>query len=94
MTVDFTISGVIDVLSQTFFEGNTTLAGLAIMLVLFFIMIVILANVNAPVQYSLVPIMLLAVFFSYIGVMDTTVSFVIIILSVIMIALTARRLTE
>lgn len=94
MTVDFTVSGVIDVLSQSFFEGNTTLAGLAIMLVLFFIMIVILANVNAPVQYSLVPIMLLAVFFSYIGVMDTTVSFVIIILSVIMIALTARRLTE
>lgn len=94
MTVDFTVSGVIDVLSQSFFEGNTTLAGLAIMLVLFFIMIVILANVNAPVQYSLVPIMLVAVFFSYIGVLDTTVSFIIIILSVVMLGITARRITE
>ncbi len=94
MTTEFTVSGVIDVLAQSFFEGNTTLAGIAIMLVLFFIMVVILANVHAPVSYSLVPIMLIAVFFSYIGVMETTISFIIIILSVVMIALAARRVTE
>lgn len=94
MALDFTVSGVIDILSQTIFDGNVQLAGIAIMLCVFFAMIVILANLKAPVEYSLVPMMILSVFFSYIGVIDTTISFLVIIVSVVILAVTARKLTS
>lgn len=94
MTVDFSVTGIIDILSQSFFGGNSTLTGLAIMLAVFFVMVVILATVKAPVTYSLAPMMILSVFFSYLGIIDTTISFLIIIVSVVLIAMTARSITS
>lgn len=89
--VAITFANIINIIAQTFFDGSTTLAGLAIMLAAFFLMLVILANVKAPPIYSLVPMIVLAIIFAAYGVMDTTVSFLIIILSAIMTAVVARK---
>lgn len=89
--VAITFTTIINIIAQTFFDGSTTIAGLAIMLAAFFVMLVILANVKAPPIYSLVPMIILSVVFTAYGVMDTTVSFLIIILSAIMTAVVARK---
>lgn len=93
MAVDLSLVSIIDIIAQSFFGGSSTLAGLVIMLAVFFVMIVILGNLKAPITYSLVPMMILAIVFTYVGVMDTTVSFMIIIVSVVLIAITTRDLT-
>ena len=92
MAVDFDFYNIINVFAQEFLGGNTTIAGLIIMMVISFIMIAILANIKAPMQYALAPMMMLAIIFAAMGIMDVTVSFIIIILCAILMASTARRL--
>lgn len=90
--VDFTIEGIIGVIAQTFCGGSMTLAGLFVMLAFFFVCVVILANIRAPVAYALVPMMLLDIVFAAIGIVDSTVSFVIVILCAILMAKQTRDL--
>ena len=92
MVVDFTFTNIINVIGQTLFGGNTTIAGLVIMLVVVFIMMAILANLKAPMQYSLAPMIILSIIFTSMGIMDTNVSFIIIIFSAVLIAATSRRI--
>lgn len=93
MAVDFSFMSILDVLSQSFFDGDMMMTGLVVMLGLFFVMVAILGAIDVPITYSLVPMMILAIVFSYIGILDTTVSFLIIIVSVVMIAIFGRNLT-
>ena len=88
----FSFNTIVGVIGQGFFDGSTSLAGLAIMAVLFFVMVAFLANVRAPVTYALVPMMLLAIMFAALGIVDTTVSFLIIIICAVLVALSARNL--
>lgn len=92
MAVDFSFLNIVDIIAQTLFSGNTTIAGLVIMLVCAFILMAILANIKAPMEYSMAPMLILAIIFGAMGIMDTTVSFVIIIISAIVVASGARRL--
>ena len=94
MAVDFDFSNIMMVIAQEFFGGNTTVAGLAIMLVVAFIMMAILANIKAPVQYALAPMIILSIIFAAMGVMDTTVSFIVIIISAVLMAAASRRLAS
>lgn len=90
--VDFTLEGIIGIIAQTFCGGSMTLAGLLVMLAFFFVCVVILANIRAPVTYALVPMMLLDIVFAAIGIVDSTVSFIIVILCAILMAKQARDL--
>ncbi len=90
--VDFTLQGIIGIIAQTFCGGSMTLAGLLVMLAFFFVAVVILANVRAPITYALVPMMLLDIVFAAIGIVDSTVSFVIVILCAVLVAKQARDL--
>ena len=94
MAVDFDFYNIINIFSQELFGGNTTIAGLVIMLAITFIMMAILANIKAPMQYSLAPMMLLSIIFAAMNIMDMTVSFIIIILCAILMATTARSLVS
>lgn len=94
MAMEFNINTIIEVLANSFFGGSTTLAGLAIMMAIFVVLMIFLGAVKAPVQYGLVPMMVLAIFFSYLGIMDSTVSFLIIIVCVVLVANTARELVS
>lgn len=92
--VDFSFTNIINIFAETIFGGNTTVAGLVIMCGVMFIGMAILANMKAPVQYGLVPAMIMAIIFASIGIMDPTVSFIIIIVSAVMVAMTARRMVS
>lgn len=92
MVVDFNAINVINVISQELFGGNTTIGGLVIMMALSFIMMVILANIKAPMHYCLAPMIILSIVFAAMGIMDTTVSFVIIIICAVLVASSARRI--
>lgn len=94
MGVDFTIQNIMSILANTFFQGNMDIAGLSIMLVTFFIMVVILANVKAPPLYAVVPMIPLAVMFTALGIMDATLSFFVIIVTAVVIAVMARSIAE
>ena len=94
MAVDFTFNNIVQIIAQEFLGGNTTIAGLCIMLVVSFIMMAILANLRAPVVYSLAPMIILAIAFAGLGIMDTTVSFLVIILCAVVIAAQARRIAS
>lgn len=94
MAVDFDFNNIISIVAQELFGGNTTVAGLVIMLAIVFICMAFLSTIKAPIQYSLVPMIIMAVIFATMGIMDPTVSFLIIILSAVLMAATARKLLE
>lgn len=93
MAVDLSLNGIIDIVAWAFFGGSASLAGLAIMLVFMFAAVALLAAFKAPITYALVPVMIIALFFTSMGVLDTTISFLIIILCAVIIASQARNLT-
>lgn len=92
MAVDFSFINIVNVISQELFGGNTTVGGLVIMMAVSFLMMAVLANMKAPMQYSLAPMVILSIIFAAMGIMDTTVSFIIIIVCAVIIATTARKL--
>lgn len=93
MAVDFSFQGLVDVVGWSFFGGDASVAGLVILCAVLFISVAFFAAVKAPVSYALVPAMLVTIVFTSFGILDTTISFVIIILSAVLIAAQAKGLT-
>lgn len=92
MAVDFSFSSIIDVAAWSFFGGDSSIAGLVILCIVLFVSVAFFAAVRAPVTYALVPAMLVTIVFTGMGILDTTISFVIIILSAVLIASQAKGL--
>lgn len=92
MAVDLSLTSLIDVLAWSFFDGNASVAGLVVLCVVLFISVAFFAAVKAPVSYALVPAMLVAIVFTAFGILDTTISFIIIILCAVLIASQAKIL--
>lgn len=92
MSVDFSFQGLVDVAAWSFFGGDSSVAGLVILCVVLFVSVAFFAAVKAPVAYALVPSMLVTIVFTSFGILDTTISFVIIILSAVLIAAQAKGL--
>ena len=84
--MDFNFDTVLDIITQTMFGGNAELAGLIIMLGLFFAMLILFANVGAPPVYSLVPMMILDIAFIYLGYMNSIVGIVIMLVCLVVVA--------
>ena len=91
MAVDFSITGIIGTIAQVFCGGSMTMAGILVMLAVLFIMIMILANLKAPVTYALVPMIMLDIVFAMLGIVDSTVSFIIVVISAVLIAKQAQK---
>ena len=92
MAVDFSIEGIIDVIAQALCGGSTVIAGLLVMVAAFFLIAVIFAAMKAPLQYALVPMVLIDIVFTSLGVINTTISFIIIIVCAVMMARQVRDL--
>lgn len=54
------------------------------------IFVVVFAALNAPVQYSLIPCLILSLFFSSYGIIDMSVSFILVIVTAVLVAGTAK----
>lgn len=92
MAVDFSIEGIIGVIAQNLCGGSTVIAGLIVMVASFFVITVIFAAMKAPLQYALVPMMLIDIVFTALGIINSTISFVIIIMCAVLMARQVREL--
>lgn len=90
--VQFDFQTIIEVLAQTFFSGSIQMAGVAILLVCMLVFIAVFAAIKAPVQYGLIPALILSIFFSAYGIIDMSVAFIIIVVTAVLVASTARGL--
>lgn len=89
---DFNLENVMDVITQTVFGGNSLVAGMAFLVVAFLILLAIFSKLNAPPVYTLVPMIPLVIMFGYLGIVDGTVSMLLVIISVVIVAMFARKM--
>lgn len=79
MAIPFTFSNLINIAKDVFFDGSTTVTGLAAMVMIWLVFVAVLANFKAPISYSLVPLIPVALIFSGFGILSTDVAMIIIL---------------
>lgn len=84
--MDLSFTTIINYIATYFFDGSTTLAGLAILVVAWIISAVVLFNMRAPPTYSVVPMIPIAIFFSAYGILNEIIMIFIIIVSAALVA--------
>lgn len=89
-----TFNGIIDLIANNFFNGSTTLAGLAILVAAWAICAVIVMNMKAPPAYSVVPMIPIAVFFAAYGVLNETITVLIVIVAAALVAAEMKRTAD
>lgn len=89
--MDLSFTTIFNYLATYFFDGSTTLAGLAILVVAWILSLVVLINLRAPPTYSVVPMIPISIFMSAYGVLNETITIFIVIVSA---ALVASQLKE
>lgn len=88
----FNADTIIGVIGTTFFNGSTTLAGLAVMIVIWVMIVAVLANLKAPISYSLVPMIPVAIIFAGMNIISVDVSMIIILVCGVMTAVNIRNM--
>lgn len=86
MSVDFSIQSVVDVVANSLCGGSTVIAGLLIMLGVYLAILAVFAAVKAPLEYSLVPLMIVDIAFAAMGVIDYTLSMLVLIITAVLVA--------
>ena len=89
-SVSLSFENVIKTIGQTFFGGSTSLAGLAMIIVAWLVMIAILANLGASPTYSALPMIPIILMFSAFGIISTEITFFVIIVCAVMSASSLR----
>ena len=84
--MDLTFTTIINYIATYFFDGSTTLAGLAILVVGWIISAIVLFNMRAPPTYAVVPMIPIAIFFSAYGILNEVITIFIIIVSSALVA--------
>ena len=84
--MDLSFTTIINYIATYFFDGSTTLAGLAILVVAWIISAVVLFNMRAPPTYSVVPMIPISIFFSAYGILNVVITIFIIIVSAALVA--------
>lgn len=88
---DFSIQTMIEVIAQTICGGDVQIAGLLVMIAVFFVCLVILASLRAPITYSVVPLLLISIFFTALNIINVALGFVLIIITAVIVAMEVRR---
>lgn len=86
MSVDFNIQSIVDVVANSLCGGSTVIAGLLIMLGVYLAVLAVFAAVKAPLEYSLVPLMIVDIAFAAMGVIDYTLSMLVLIITAVLVA--------
>lgn len=92
--MDLSFSSIIDFVAQYFFYGSTTLAGLAMLVIGWAICAVICMNMKASPAYSVVPMIPLAIFFSAYGILNETISILIVLISAVLVASEFKKVVD
>lgn len=85
------IESFISVLTQVVFGGSGTMCGIALLLGTWVVFLVILANIKAPILYSIVPLIPICIFFNSIGILNTDVMMITVLLCAIVVAAELKK---
>ena len=92
--MDPTFNNIITVLADLLFNGSTTLAGLALLVVAWLICAVVCFNMKAPPTYTVVPMTPICIFFTAYGILDETIAIIIILVSSVLVATEVKRVVD
>ena len=84
--MDLNFRSIVDFVATYMFDGSSTLAGLALLIVAWAICIVLLFNMKASPAYSVVPMIPIAIFFSAYGILNETIMILIVLVSAALVA--------
>lgn len=92
--MDFTFNNIIDVIASTVFGGSQTLAGLALLIMVWAVAAVICMNMKASPAYSIAPMIPVAIFFSAYGLLNETIMIIIVLVSAVLVAAEFKRVVD
>lgn len=92
--MDLTFASILDWLANSFFGGSTTLAGLGVLVAAWAVAAVICLNFRASPAYSVVPMIPICIFLTGYGVLNETVSVMIIIVSSVLVASEFKKVVD
>lgn len=92
--MDPTFNNIITVFADLMFNGSTTLAGLALLIGAWVICTVVCYNMKAPPTYTVVPMIALCIFFTAYGILDETISIIIILVSSVLVASEFKKVVD
>ena len=92
VSLDF--PSIVDLVAAYFFGGSSTLAGLGMLVGAWAVAAVICLNFKASPAYSVVPMIPLAIFFAAYGILNETVSILIIIVASVLVAAEFKRVVD
>lgn len=92
--MDFTFQNIIDLVANDIFAGSTTLAGLALMLALWAVCAIICLGMRAPPVYTVVPLIPIAIFFTAYGILNSTITVVIVLVSSVLVAAEFKKVVD
>lgn len=87
-------SEIVDMIATNFFNGSTTLAGLAMLLAAWAICAIIVINLKAPPTYTVVPMIPLAIFFGAYGILNETLTIFIVIVCAALVAAELKKVAD
>lgn len=92
--MDFTFDNLIQVFANDVFAGSTTLAGLAIMMAIWAVCAVLCVAMRAPPVYTVVPLIPISIFFTAYGLLNTTITVVIVLVSSVLVASEFKKVVD
>lgn len=92
--MDLSFMSIMDFIATYFFDGSTTLAGLAILVIAWIISAVVLMNLQAPPTYSVVPMIPISIFMSAYGILNETIMIFVIIVSAALVASELKKVVS
>lgn len=92
--MDLNFTTILEWLAKTFFSGSTTLAGTAILVAGWAVAAVICLNFKASPAYSVVPMIPICIFLTGYGVLNETVSVMIILVSSVLVASEFKKVVD
>lgn len=92
--MDLNFATILEWLANSFFGGSTTLAGLGVLVAAWAVAAVICLNFRASPAYSVVPMIPICIFLTGYGVLNETVSVMIIIVSSVLVASEFKKVVD
>lgn len=92
--MEFTFQNMIDLIANNLFGGSSTLAGLAIMLAFWAVAAIICLSMRAPPVYTVVPLIPISIFFTAYGLLNETISIIIILVSSVIVAAEFKKVVD
>ena len=92
--MEFTFQNLIDLLANNLFGGSSTLAGLALMLAMWAVFAVICLAMRAPPVYTIVPLIPISIFFTAYGLLNETITIIIVLVSSVLVAAEFKKVVD